>query len=116
MLDTNLRIDEIDRGLLVDQINEHLAQCVFDIADVNKEATKKREVVITIAFHPAKSRREAAVKYDVKLKPSTHIAREPTMVFLGKNSGGEIVAKPWVPDQQELPGVSDAISAGEGAN
>lgn len=36
----NLTLDEIDRGLMVAQVNEHLAQCIADIADVNKKATK----------------------------------------------------------------------------
>lgn len=108
----NLKIDEIDRGLLVDQINEHLARCVADIADVSKKAEKKRSVVVTIDFHPSKSRREAACQYSVMLKPSTHIDREPTTIYLGRGKDGTAYAKPYETDQQDLfePSEMDAAN------
>lgn len=110
---SNLTIGEIDRGLLIEQINEYLAQAVADIADPNKEATKNRSVNVTITFSPSKSRREAAVTYLVTLKPSTHIARESSTIYLGKAEDGTPIAKPYVPNQQVLPGVEDALNVGE---
>lgn len=107
---SNLTLGDIDRGLLIEQINEYLAQAVADIADQNKEATKVRTVAIAIRFIPSKSRREAAVDYQVILKPSTHIAREASTIYLGKAEDGTPIAKPYVPNQQALPGVEDALS------
>lgn len=114
--ETNLKLAEIDRGLLVEQVDEYLAQCIADIADVNKEPTKKRTVQITITFQPSRSRREAAVSYQVSLKPSTHIERESSTIYLGKAEDGTPIAKPWVPNQQTLPGVDDALNLGEDSN
>lgn len=113
---TNLKLGEIDRGLLIDQVNEYLAKAVADIADPNKEATKKRTVQITITFSPSKSRREAAVNYKVDLKPSTHIERESSTIYLGKAEDGSPIAKPYVPNQQVLPGVEDALNVGQDGN
>lgn len=105
---TTLTIGEIDRGLLIDQVNEYLDKIVRDIADPNKEATKKRALNLTITFAPSKSRREAEVSYLVTLKPSTHIERKST-IYMGKAEDGTPIAKPYVPNQQSLPGVDDAL-------
>lgn len=116
MDNTNLVIGDIDRGMLVEQINAVLALAIADIADVNKEATKIRTVAVAIRFQPSKSRRECAVDFQVILKPSTHIPREATTVYLGKAEDGTPIAKPYIPNQQVLPGVEDALSAGDGDN
>lgn len=112
----NLTIHDIDRGYLVAQIDEYLAKAVADIADLNKQPTKKRTVKIEINFAPSKSRRDAQVTYSVDLKPSRHVERDSSTIFLGKAEDGTPIAKPWVPDQQELPGVGDAIDLQEDAN
>lgn len=113
----NLTIQDIDRGFLVEQVNQHLAMIVADIADLNKEATKKRSVNIEIAFAPSKSRRDAQLTYKVTLKPSTHIERDSQTIYIAKTKDGVPIAKPYVIEQMELPGVSDAMDAsGGGAN
>lgn len=91
-----LTVDEIDRGALLAQLNEHIAQAVFDITDVNKKATKKRIVQLQIEMHPSESRREFKLTYQVTLKPSTHIERDPTTIFIDKQDG-EVIARPWAP-------------------
>lgn len=116
MDNTNLTIDDIDRGLLVEQINAVIAEAIADIADINKEATKTRTVAVAIRFQPSKSRRECTVDFQVILKPSTHIPRDPTTIYLGKAEDGTPIAKPYVPNQQVLPGVENALSGGDGEN
>lgn len=98
----NLTIYDIDRGFLVEQVNEHLAQIVADIADLNKEPTKKRSVNVEIIFAASKSRRDAQVSYKVTLKPSTHIERESQTVFIAKDKDGNPIAMPFDPKQQVL--------------
>lgn len=109
---SNITVGEIDRGLLVDQINEELNKIVRDIADPNKEATKKRVIDVKISFTPSKSRREAEVSYLVTHRPSTHVERKST-VYLGHAEDGTPIAKPYIPNQIELPGVAEAIDADE---
>lgn len=99
---SNLTIYDIDRGFLVEQINEHLKQIVADIADPNKEPTKKRSVNIEIAFAPSKSRRDAQLTYKVVLKPSTHIERESQTIFIAKDKDGLPIAMAFDPKQQVL--------------
>jgi len=117
---TNLTIDDIDRGFLVEQINEHLSQLIADIVDPNKEATKKRSVNIEIAFAPSKSRRDAQLTYKVTLKPSTHIERDSQTIYIGKAEDGTPIAKPYVIEQPMLNGVElladDAETAPSGSN
>jgi hypothetical protein len=115
MDNSNLTVGEIDRGYLVEQINEYLAKIVVDIADPNKEPTKKRTVDVKITFSPSKSRREAEVSYLVTLKPSTHVERKST-IYMGKAEDGSPIAKPYVPNQAILPGVEDALSTNESSN
>lgn len=110
MENSNLTIGDIDRGFLIQQINEYLAKAIQDIADVNKNPTKKRSLNVQIVFTPSKSRREAEVSYLVTLKPSTHVERKST-VYMGKAENGEPIAKPYVPNQQILPNVEDALDA-----
>lgn len=107
----NVTMLELDNGNVLLLMDEHLKQVVKDIADPNKKATKARQILLTLTFVPSKSRREAEFSYDVKLKPGPHTDREKTTLHLGKNEKGEIIAKPWVPNQQSLPGVEEAEKA-----
>lgn len=116
MLENNLQVTEIDGGLLIEQINEELKIIVADIADINKKPTVTREITVKIKLSPSKSRREATLVYNVTSKPSTHIDRDPTTIYLGKNSSGEMIAKPWVPNQQVLPHVAEAFNNEETSN
>lgn len=113
---TNLDIHDIDRGKLVARINEALAKAMADIADPNKEATKKRTVMVSITFSPSKSRREASCAFNVTLKPAGHVEFEPSTIYLGKAEDGTIIGKPYVPNQQILPGVDDALNIGQEDN
>lgn len=112
----NLTIQDIDRGFLVEQINDHLAQLMADVVDPNKQATKKRSVNIEIAVAPSKSRRDAQLTYRVVLKPATHIERESQTIYIARGKDGSVMAKPYVIEQQDLPGVEEAIAANEAAN
>jgi len=116
----NLTIYDIDRGFLVEQVNEHLKQIVADIADPNKEPTKKRSVNVEIVFAASKSRRDAQVTYKVTLKPSTHIERESQTVFIAKDKDGVPIAMPFDPKQAVLfdsdESVADAQDAGKENN
>lgn len=109
----NLTIHDLDKGLLVAQIDEYLAKAMQDIIDPNKQATKKREVVIKIAFLPSKSRRDCQMKWNVDLKPSTHIERDTQTIYIARDKNGNAIAKPYVINQPDLPGVQDAIDAAE---
>ena len=78
----NLILDEIDRGLCVEQVNEHIAQCIADIADVNKKATKKRSVVLTIDFHPSESLHHFAEgEREERFTPVVVKADVPQLIF-----------------------------------
>lgn len=98
----NIIIDEIDNGVLVAQINEHLEQIVADIADLNKIPDKKRTLQVTINFMPSKSRKEADIEYSVTIKPSSHIKRDPVTMHLAKTADGKPYAKPFDPQQIEM--------------
>lgn len=107
--DENLKLRDIDRGNAIAQIDEYLAMAIADIADRGKKATKPRVVTATITFIPSKSRREAEVSYQVALKPSGHVEREKSVVYLGKDSTGKAIAKPYIPNQQVLPGAENSF-------
>ncbi len=109
-MEENLKLRDLDRGHVIDQIDEYLAKAVADIADPNKKATKPRVVQCTITMIPSKSRREAEVSYKVTLKPSDHVDRDKSVIYLGKDSQGNPIAKPYVPNQQVLPGVEATFS------
>lgn len=109
----NLTIYDIDRGFLVEQVNEHLAQIVADIADLNKEPTKKRSVNVEIIFAASKSRRDAQVTYKVTLKPSTHIERESQTVFIAKDKDGVPIAMPFDPKQQVLFDADESVAGAQ---
>jgi hypothetical protein len=98
----NLSIKDIDRGFLVEQIDEHLKMAYADVLDLNKEATKKRTVNIQIVIMPEKSRRAAQVDWNVDLKPSSHIKRESQTIFLGKDKNGNAIATAFDPKQPVL--------------
>lgn len=108
MNDANITLGEIDNGNLVLQVNSELAKIIRDIADPNKQATKTREVNLKISFKPAKSRKEATLEYLVTSKPSVHIVSEST-IFLGKDANGDPIAKPYVPNQQNLYDVAASV-------
>jgi len=112
MNDSNLTVGEIDGGRLILHINREIEKVVRDIADPNKQPKKKREVVVKIAFAPSQSRRDAEVSYTVTAKPAPHVESKTT-VYLGKNSQGEIIAKPWVPDQPAFPEVEQVLEEQE---
>lgn len=98
----NLTLGEIDQGDLVLHANREIAKIVKDIADPNKIAVKERELNIKVKFKPNKQRSAATVKYSVSSKPAGHVESESD-IYLGKDSLGEPIAKPYVPNQQRIP-------------
>lgn len=98
----NLTLGEIDQGDLVLHANREIAKIIRDIADPNKQAQKERTLMIQVKFKPNKQRSAAAIKYAVSHKPAGHIEVESD-IYLGKDSLGEPIAKPWVPNQQAIP-------------
>lgn len=105
----NITLGEIDQGKLVLHANRELKRIIADIADPNKKATTSRELQINVKFTPNKQRSAATVKFTVKSKPATHIETE-SEIYLGKDKLGEPIAKPWVPNQQDMPFVGDEDS------
>ena len=99
----NLVLSEIDQGNLVAQINREMRKMVTDIADPNKAATKERSVSGTIKFKPNKQRSAAAVTYAVSSKPAPYAASEESDIYLGKDTLGEPIARPHIPNQQRMP-------------
>jgi hypothetical protein len=102
----NLTLGEIDQGNLILRSNKAIADVIRDIADPNKQATKPREVTVKIKFTPEKSRKAAEVSYSVSSKPAPHVESKSD-IYLGKDSLGEPIAKPWLPNQQEMPFVEE---------
>lgn len=98
----NLTLGEIDQGDLVLHANREISKIIRDIADPNKIAVKERELNIKVKFKPNKQRSAATVKYSVSSKPAGHVESESD-IYLGKDSLGEPIAKPWVPNQQRMP-------------
>lgn len=115
----NITLGEIDQGHLILQANRELAKIVRDIADPNKLAEKPRELVIKLVFKPNKQRSAAAVVYTVTHKPATHPPSESD-IYMGKDPAtGEPIAKPYVPNQQNLfsgPETEDGDDAADRAN
>lgn len=107
----NLTIQDIDKGFLIEQINVHLSSIIADILDPNKLATKKRSVNIQINLAPSKSRRDAQLTYKVEAKPATHIERDSQTIYIARDKDGQPIAKPYVIEQQDLPGVQEALDA-----
>ena len=102
MQQENLKLKEIDRGNLMLQADREIARIIRDIADPNKQAEKERKVVITLKFKPNKRRDAASVKYVVTSHPATHIETESD-IYIGKDTLGEPIAKPWMPNQTDIP-------------
>lgn len=53
---------------LVKQVDNALREAVKDIADPNKDITKKRKVIVQIIFDPEKDHSGAAIEYKVETK------------------------------------------------
>lgn len=110
----NLTLGEIDQGDLVLHANREIAKIIRDIADPNKIAVKERELSIKVTFKPNKQRSAATLKYSVTSKPAGHVQSESD-IYLGKDSLGEPIAKPWVSNQQRMPFVESDEEIGEAA-
>lgn len=72
-------------------------------------ATAASEIALSLKFAPSKSRREIEFSYDVKLKPGPHVDRERTVLYIGKNEHGDVIARPHEPEQMGLPGVATSF-------
>lgn len=85
-MDSCVTLDTIGGGALKELFQEELRKVLQNIADLNTDATKKREIAIKVTLKPGKDRE--AVDVDLhcaaKLSPITTVQ---TRVFVGKQNG-----------------------------
>lgn len=92
---------EMARGAIMEQVNGEVGKIVDNIIDINTEAKKKRQLVVTVDFVPSSDRSVVNVTASAKskLQPANSIQ---TSLYVGVDGKtGEVVATEMTPN---IPG------------
>lgn len=98
---------EMAQGAITEQVNAEVGKIVDNILDVNTEAKKKRQLVITVDFLPSGDRSQVAITATAKSKLLPNNAIQTTLFVGADSSTGEIQAVemvPQIPGQQSFDG------------
>ena len=98
---------EMAQGAITEQVNAEVGKIVDNILDVNTEAKKKRQLVITVDFLPSRDRSQVAITATAKSKLLPNNAIQTTLFVGADSSTGEIQAVemvPQIPGQQSFDG------------
>lgn len=90
---TEVNLNEIANGALLERVNNDLQKIMENIYDPNTDATKARKLNITIALVPDKNREVIATEINTKITLASATSVSTTML-LGKDTNtGKVVGR-----------------------
>lgn len=95
-----IALDELKDGRIMDEIQNAARQVVADIKDENKEAGKRRALIIRIDFDPTEDRKGSNIA--VSVKATLAGARKIGTMLWFEQKGKEVIAHDEDPAQQKL--------------
>ena len=95
-----IALEELKDGRIMDEIQNAARQVIADIKDENKEAGKRRALIIRIDFDPTEDRKGSNIA--VSVKTTLAGARKIGTMLWFEQKGKEIIAHDEDPAQQKL--------------
>lgn len=95
-----IALDELKDGRIGEEIQNAVRQIIQDIKDENKEAGKRRALVIRIDFDPTEDRKGSNIA--VSVKTTLAGARNIGTMLWFEQKGKEVIAHDEDPAQQKL--------------
>lgn len=98
---------EMAQGAIMEQVNAEVGKVVENILDVNTEARKKRQLILTVDFLPSSDRTQVSISATAKSKLLSNNSIQTTLYVGADNETGEIQAGemvPQIPGQQSFDG------------
>lgn len=95
-----IALDELKDGRIGEEIQNAARQIIQDIKDENKEAGKRRALVIRIDFDPTEDRKGSNIA--VSVKTTLDGARKIGTMLWFEQKGKEVIAHDEDPAQQKL--------------
>lgn len=98
---------EMAQGAITEQVNTEVKKVVDNILDVNTEAKKKRQLILTVDFLPSTDRTQVSITASAKSKLLPNNAVQTTLYVGSDIATGEIQAVemvPQIPGQQSFDG------------
>ena len=91
----NIKLDDLQGGVLAEQVNYELQRVFDNIKDPNVDEGKTRQITITLKFKPTKT--EGMVEFTPSIKTTlAPPTSEPTMMIVEKDfHSGKVVAKEY---------------------
>ncbi|WP_347161638.1 hypothetical protein [Peptostreptococcus anaerobius] len=91
----NIKLDDLQGGVLAEQVNYELQRVFDNIKDPNVDEGKTRQITITLKFKPTKT--EGMVEFTPSIKTTlAPPSSEPTMMIVEKDfASGKVIAKEY---------------------
>lgn len=91
----NIKLDDLQGGVLAEQVNYELQRVFDNIKDPNVDEGKTRQITITLKFKPTKT--EGMVEFTPSIKTTlAPPSSEPTMMIVEKDfASGKVIAKKY---------------------
>lgn len=108
----NIKLDDLQGGVLAEQVNYELQRVFDNIKDPNVDESKTRQITITLKFKPTKT--EGMVEFTPSIKTTlAPPTSEPTMMIVEKDfSSGKVIAKEYnnqIKGQMNMQDISEDI-------